>query len=223
MVELGACRDLTDGGREPVLHSLFGLGRPTREPAAGLLERRGPDEDHVRVWTLLPHEPRALQLDLKDHGLSSIQKLIDLLLRRPVEVTRVLGPFQEAALFNPALELVPGEEDVVFAVHFAGTGISRGRRDGVGKLGDRLERGPDQGRLSCSGGPGDDDQSSSHPKALIKRSHCPCVSPTRVLERLMPASLMTRVTLMRPMPLTARSISSTLAPLSSSEGSMSRS
>ena len=65
---------------------------------------------------LFLHLPRALELYLQDHGLPFFQELLDLLLGRPIEVTRVLGPLQESALLDPTLELLAREEDVVSAV-----------------------------------------------------------------------------------------------------------
>src|SRR5829696_1358887 len=223
MVELVSGRDLPHGRRQPALQCFFRLSSPSCEPAAGLFQRRSAHEDHNGIRTFYLDLPRTLELQLENHGLSLVQKLLDLPLRRPIEVTRVFGPLQKAALLDPTLELRAGEEDVVSTIHFAGTRLPCRGRNRISQLRHGLKRSLYQRRLSCSGGTGDDDQPSSHPRALIKRSLCPCVSPTRVLERLMPASLITRVTLMRPIPLTARSISSTLAPLNSSEGSMSKS
>src|SRR5687768_14652777 len=124
--------------------------------------------------------PRALELQLEDYGLSLVQRLLDLLLRRPVEVTRVLGPLQKATLLDPTLKLLAREEDVILTIYFAGTRLSCCGRHGISQLRHRLKRSLYQRRLSCSGGTGDDDQPSSQPRALIKRSLCPCVSPTRV-------------------------------------------
>ena len=93
------------------------------------------------------------------------------------------------------------------ALHLAGARLAGRGRSYERELGDRFEGVPYKGVLAGSGGPGDDDQaSSSHPRALIKRSRWPWVSPTRVLERLTPASLMIRVTFIRPMPLMATAI-----------------
>src|SRR3712207_153979 len=223
VVELVARRYLFYGCRHPAFDRLGGLGSPAFEAPAGLLQRRSPDEDHHRVGTALLDLPSPLELDPEYDGAAAVKELLHALLRCTVEVARVLSPFEQAILLCPPLELFAGEKDVVPTVHLAlarfpgrGGGNERELRYGS-------ERGLDQGVLAGPRGPGDDDQFSSQPRTLIKRSRWPWVRPTRVLDRLIPASLITRLTVMRPIPLTERGISSTLAPLSSSGGSMSRS
>src|SRR5919112_1812040 len=216
-------RALLDRGPSAPPARLGGPRPPPLEPPAGLLQRRRPDEDHHGVGSAFLDLPRPLKLDPEYDGATDLQQLFHAVLRGTIEITRVLRPLEEAVLLDPALELLTGEEDVVNALHLALSRFAGRGRGYERQLWDRLERGPDQGVLTRPGGPRDDDQPSSQPSALIKRSRWPWVSPTRVFDRLIPASLMTRVTFMRPMPRMDSSISSTLAPFSSSEGSMSSS
>jgi hypothetical protein len=48
-----------------------------------------------------------LKLYLQDDGAAVLQELLNLLFNGAIEVTRVLGPLEEAALLNPLLELLP--------------------------------------------------------------------------------------------------------------------
>jgi hypothetical protein len=82
---------------------------------------------------------------------------LELLAQRAVALARVLGPLDELAGADAAVELVLGEEPVVLALGLAGARVARGRRDAERQLGNALAQQADQRALADARGPGDDD------------------------------------------------------------------
>src|SRR5262245_3305215 len=103
-IELRLGRELLLRVLEPVAHGLLVVRAPTGETSLELLPAGRGEEDQPGVGHRGPNLPRPLKVDLQQGGVPGRDAAAHRLTGRAVEVAGELGPLQELADLDEALE-----------------------------------------------------------------------------------------------------------------------
>jgi len=129
VVELVRLLELAPGEGDPLLDHAARLGCALTEPALQLLDGRR-DEDRDRSGHVFLDRQGPFRLELEQRSAAAGTDPVDLGDERPVTVSDVPDPLEEAALGGPALEFFLGEKPVLDSVLLACAAGPRRRRDG---------------------------------------------------------------------------------------------
>src|SRR3954449_7217947 len=130
-VELVLGRELDARGVEAGLDDLGGLGATATQATLELLPARWREEDEQGVRHELPHLPRALHLDLQEHGVAGGEAVLHRAARGAVPVAGVLRVLEQLAVAQHPTELLTVDEEPVESVDLAGARRPGRRAHGV--------------------------------------------------------------------------------------------
>jgi hypothetical protein len=142
------------------LDLLGAVGAPLGKAALQLRPGGRRDENAHRIRPLAGNLDGALHLDVQDHVLALVQRLVHKFLGGAVEVAHILGVLQKLVPGDPLPKGVDVQKMIMNAVDLAGAGLPRGGGDGEIDVLPAVQQGPQNGALSDPGGAGDDEGSS---------------------------------------------------------------